>query len=566
MKLNQARKLVIASAILCFASSLGSTATAVTRVWNKTAGGTLSFTDVANWDDGSTSFPNGVDDIASMDTLDLAGTQTVTLNQSITLGELHLGDTGGGSGLSFPQNLSNSGGSGALVFQKSSGNAQLTFGNPSVNLRTNLNINVPVRFNSDTEVSLALQSSGSRNLYFITGALTGSGNMIINSANRGTVAFFTDTYNLSSYTGTIKYTSNGTSGNFLQLAGNTVAGGARNLQGTTLEMAVTTAGGNVSIFDAQDGAILELGALRGDGLIVPFTNKASAAGAAFTDTLKTGYLPGTNNYSGVISGTARFPFDADPVTINYEKVGAISTQIFSGANTYPGTTTVSGGTLLVNGTHTGGSQYTVNGVSSADYNGNGVVDSADYIVWRKDPNVHGGDPAGYTAWRQEFGNGAGTLGGTGTISASVVVNPGGTLAPGASVGTLSVGGADIDGILRVEYDGNVDTIDKLAVSGDLDISSAKVDFDNLAVASLNGGPHIIATYGTLTGAAFASVVDLPGGYTIDYNYLSANQIALVPGAGGGVALESAAGVPEPTGLLLASVAVMGFGAVTRRRS
>src|SRR5207249_1095561 len=96
-----------------------------------------------NWGTGAGgAFPNAVDDVANMDTLDLTGTQTINLGgQSITLGELHLGDTGGGSGLSFPQNFA-SGAGNALVFQKSSGNAKFTFGNPSANLRTNLSINV----------------------------------------------------------------------------------------------------------------------------------------------------------------------------------------------------------------------------------------------------------------------------------------------------------------------------------------------------------------------------------------------------------------------------------------
>ena len=78
--------------------------------------------------------------------------------------------------------------------------------------------------------------------------------------------------------------------------------------------------------------------------------------------------------------------------------------------------------------------------------------------------------------------------------------PGGTLAPGASVGTFTVGSADIDGKLRIEYDGNLDTIDRLNMSGALDITNATVDFDNLTVARLNGGPHIFATYGSLTGS------------------------------------------------------------------
>jgi hypothetical protein len=46
-------------------------------------------------------------------------------------------------------------------------------------------------------------------------------------------------------------------------------------------------------------------------------------------------------------------------------------------------------------------------VSSAglagDYNADGVVDTADYVAWRKDPGSFGGDPDGYDAWRTNFG-------------------------------------------------------------------------------------------------------------------------------------------------------------------
>jgi hypothetical protein len=38
-----------------------------------------------------------------------------------------------------------------------------------------------------------------------------------------------------------------------------------------------------------------------------------------------------------------------------------------------------------------------------DYNGDGKVDAADYVVWRKDPASFGGDPGGYDTWRANFG-------------------------------------------------------------------------------------------------------------------------------------------------------------------
>jgi hypothetical protein len=62
-------------------------------------------------------------------------------------------------------------------------------------------------------------------------------------------------------------------------------------------------------------------------------------------------------------------------------------------------------TLTWNGTtYTFDSQST-NASLTGDYNGDGKVDAADYVLWRKNPANFGGDPAGYNAWRGNFGAG-----------------------------------------------------------------------------------------------------------------------------------------------------------------
>ena len=40
---------------------------------------------------------------------------------------------------------------------------------------------------------------------------------------------------------------------------------------------------------------------------------------------------------------------------------------------------------------------------AGDYNNNGKVDAADYVLWRDNPNGFGGSPAGYNTWRSNFG-------------------------------------------------------------------------------------------------------------------------------------------------------------------
>ena len=54
-----------------------------------------------------------------------------------------------------------------------------------------------------------------------------------------------------------------------------------------------------------------------------------------------------------------------------------------------------------------------------DYNLNGVVDAADYVMWRKNP---GGFPAdAYATWRSHFGQTAGS--GAGAIANAAVPEP-----------------------------------------------------------------------------------------------------------------------------------------------
>jgi hypothetical protein len=59
--------------------------------------------------------------------------------------------------------------------------------------------------------------------------------------------------------------------------------------------------------------------------------------------------------------------------------------------------------------------------TSGDFNNDGKVDAADYVIWRN----NGGSPAEYSAWRAQFGTGSGTgaSGATGFASASAVPEP-----------------------------------------------------------------------------------------------------------------------------------------------
>jgi len=187
------------------------------------------------------------------------------------------------------------------------------------------------------------------------------------------------------------------------------------------------------------------------------------------------------------------------------KIGG-GTQTLGGNNTYSGLTTITGGALLVNGTHTGGGLYTV-------------------------------------------GSGA-TLGGTGSIGANVLVNLGGLLAPGASVGTLAItGNADIEGLLQEEIlNANADRITGLQL---LTLGPASVL--NIAASgnAFTGSTYVLADYQTLSGT-FGTINNLPGTYRIDYGSGSHGSITLVP-------------IPEPSTLALLATGVGALLAYACRR-
>ncbi|HSW45437.1 MAG TPA: autotransporter-associated beta strand repeat-containing protein [Phycisphaerae bacterium] len=205
---------------------------------------------------------------------------------------------------------------------------------------------------------------------------------------------------------------------------------------------------------------------------------------------------GSGNYAGSISGAGG----------SLRKTGA-GTLALSGSNSYTGDTWVTAGMLLVNGTHANGGGYTV--ASNA------------------------------------------TLGGTGTIGANINVQGGGILAPGISIGALTVNGAvGLGGTLKVEVVdlGGIGAggADLLSVSDNLDITKATVDFDVFGIPQEKA--YVFADYSSLTGRQFAKVVDLPAGYYIDYNYLNENKIALV--------------IPEPCTL---GLLILGGLGLRRRR-
>ncbi len=190
------------------------------------------------------------------------------------------------------------------------------------------------------------------------------------------------------------------------------------------------------------------------------------------------------------------------------------------------------------------------------------------------------------------------LGGTGTVGGAVVND--GTIAPGESVGTLSVTGNvtdDAGSSWAIELSGA--TADKLAVTGNIDLLAT----DSLVVTGTGSGTSWII--GTYTGTENGAFDTITSGYTVSYgggnitlnavgscapgdlncdghvdaqdyvfwrktngpagNYTAWRaNFGVPPGAGSGGGLKGGGAVPEPSaiGLLLIGLLTLGF----RRRA
>jgi fibronectin-binding autotransporter adhesin len=214
----------------------------------------------------------------------------------------------------------------------------------------------------------------------ISGPISGSGNVVVNSVGGGLRL----TGN-NSYSGTTTVTS-GTllvDGDDTSVTGDLTVGAAGILGGTG------TIGGNVLM--QADGSTFTTAFSAGtiDPLAILGNLDLSAASNLLT---VTGTHVGTNwviaSYVGILTGT--FETATPGYSVNYGTgANSVITLTFVGV---PG-----------------------------DYNNDNKVDASDYVLWRKSPATHGGNPAGYNAWRQNYGTGSGS--GSGSLAASAVPEP-----------------------------------------------------------------------------------------------------------------------------------------------
>ena len=251
----------------------------------------------------------------------------------------------------------------------------------------------------------------------------------------------------------------------VQLAGrSTNAVHLSNLSGNnTWNGAITTAiSGNIYSIESQADKLTIAGNISVNQTGTRVLNLSGAANGEVT---------------GIISGSGSN--DAQLV-----KAGA-GTWTLSNANTYTGTTTISGGTLLVNGDNSAAT-----GAVSVN---------------------------------------TGTLGGTGTVGGAISVAATGTLAPGTSIGTLTAASGALfvaGSTFSVEINTDTTTADLLAVSsGAVNLGNATLSVAKSGAAiPADGTKFTLASYapgmlsGQFNGLADGAVVSIDGlNYILDYN-------------------------------------------------
>ncbi|MEZ0217423.1 MAG: autotransporter-associated beta strand repeat-containing protein [Rariglobus sp.] len=290
-----------------------------------------------------------------------------------------------------------------------------------------------------------------------------------------------------------------TAGSFIDVQTGTLVGGSNANENWTANRASLHVASGASFYGIEANVTVD--ALTGGGAIYSGLNGAGYERFTF------GKAGGSGTFSGVLSNFSTFAG-------NYEKTGA-GIQILTGTNTYTGATTVSEGTLVVNGSL---ANTTVT-----------VADGA-------------------------------TLGGSGVINGHTTLETGATLAAGNSPGTLTFTNGlafDSGALLKFEL-GTIS--DKIVVSGGILSANGTITVNISDSGGFTAGTYTLidATGATLTsiGATSLGLGTTIAGY--DFAFIQNGALFQL------TAVASA--VPEPAAsAILAGLGALALASLRRRR-
>ncbi len=291
------------------------------------------------------------------------------------------------------------------------------------------------------------------------------------------------------------------------------------------------------ILNSGATAAFRVGAAKQNGIDIEFTTP-DLDNLKVLGTASGGFKNGSSLGLDTTSGDFTYNSDIGNTngganSIGFKKLGA-NTLTLGGTNTYTGATTVTAGTLLVNGS-IAGSTTTVSG--------------------------------------------PGTLGGAGGTTGAVIVNSGGTLSPGASPGLLNTGSVTLNSasIFKLEIDSGASSSDLDSITGNLTLAgddSVVLSITDLGATPITSGTFTFIIYsGNYSGGLFRVGGNVISDYDSSTNpnsttfTISGNTYRLDYNAGASQNSVVLLAVPEPSAALalLSGLGLLGGTQRLRRR-